>query len=38
MLGIITSAQSAGFSLDEIRRLLPINRESGWQHEQLLEA
>ena len=34
-LQIITSAQGAGFSLDEIRQLLPASLE-GWQHEQLL--
>lgn len=36
-LEIITSAQSAGFSLDEIRSLLP-NGEAQWQHAELLES
>ncbi|MGH8448288.1 MerR family transcriptional regulator [Pseudomonas sp.] len=31
----ITGAQGAGFSLDEIRQLLPTNA-SGWQHDELL--
>jgi len=35
MLEIITGAQSAGFSLDEIRSLLPLS-SGGWQHEELL--
>lgn len=34
-LDIITSAQRAGFSLDEIRNLLP-NDQARWQHEALL--
>lgn len=34
-LEIITSAQSAGFSLDEIRNLLPDARDQ-WQHAELL--
>ncbi|MDN3922537.1 MerR family transcriptional regulator [Roseateles violae] len=34
-LDIITSAQSAGFSLDEIRNLLP-NDQARWQHAELL--
>lgn len=37
MLEIITSAQSAGFSLDEIRTLLP-NDEARWQHDELLAS
>ena len=36
ILEIITSAQGAGFSLDEIRRLLPASRE-GWRHSELLD-
>lgn len=38
MLDIIASAQSAGFTLDEIRHLLPIASEGHWQHEELLQA
>ncbi|UVM19900.1 MerR family transcriptional regulator [Pseudomonas wadenswilerensis] len=34
-LQIITSAQGAGFSLEEIRQLLPANAD-GWQHDALL--
>lgn len=36
-LDIITSAQRAGFSLDEIRNLLP-NDQARWQHEALLAS
>lgn len=36
-LEIITSAQSAGFSLEEIRCLLP-NGQQKWQHGALLEG
>lgn len=35
MLELITGAQSAGFSLEEIRSLLPMS-SGGWQHEELL--
>ncbi|MDH0646904.1 MerR family transcriptional regulator [Pseudomonas sp. GD03858] len=35
VLEMITSAQAAGFSLEEIRQLLPSNAE-GWQHDELL--
>ncbi|MCR4507809.1 MerR family transcriptional regulator [Pseudomonas sp. 32.2.56] len=35
-LGIISCAQQAGFSLEEIRRLLPDANTEGWAHEQLL--
>ncbi|MFV3308137.1 MerR family transcriptional regulator [Pseudomonas sp. NY15181] len=35
ILEIITGAQSAGFSLEEIRHLLPLNA-NGWQHGELL--
>ena len=35
MLEIITGAQKAGFSLEEIRSLLTLSA-SGWQHEELL--
>ncbi|PTU65446.1 MerR family transcriptional regulator [Chromobacterium sp. Panama] len=35
ILDIIASAQSAGFSLEEIRRLLPTEPKA-WQHEDLL--
>lgn len=37
VLEIITGAQAAGFSLDEIRQLMPMNA-NGWQHEQLLSG
>ncbi|PLQ00040.1 MerR family transcriptional regulator [Cupriavidus pauculus] len=37
MLEIIASAQAAGFSLDQIRHLLPIGSEN-WQHDELLDA
>jgi DNA-binding transcriptional MerR regulator len=37
MLEIIAGAQSAGFSLDEIRSLLPDAQQT-WQHEALLES
>lgn len=35
ILEMITSAQAAGFSLDEIRHLLPMS-SNGWQHDELL--
>jgi DNA-binding transcriptional MerR regulator len=37
MLEIISTAQSAGFALDEIRSLLP-DSQSTWQHEALMES
>src|ERR1700759_1109381 len=37
VLQIITGAQAAGFSLEEIRQLMPMNA-SGWQHDQLLSG
>lgn len=37
VLEMITSAQAAGFSLEEIRQLLPVNA-SGWQHGELLDG
>ncbi|MGU7782196.1 MerR family transcriptional regulator [Burkholderia sp. PU8-34] len=37
MLEIISSAQSAGFSLEQIRHLLPVGA-GDWQHDGLLEA
>jgi DNA-binding transcriptional MerR regulator len=37
MLEIIASAQSAGFSLEQIRHLLPLG-PGDWQHEALLDA
>lgn len=37
ILEIITGAQNAGFSLDEIRTLLPISADD-WQHDELLES
>ncbi|WP_192557943.1 MerR family transcriptional regulator [Pseudomonas allokribbensis] len=35
VLEMITTAQTAGFSLEEIRSLLPIN-STGWLHDELL--
>jgi len=37
MLEIISSAQAAGFSLEEIRSLLP-DSQATWQHDALLES
>lgn len=37
MLEIIATAQSAGFTLDEIRNLLP-DAQATWQHNALLES
>ncbi len=37
-LGIISCAQQAGFSLEEIRRLLPDANAEGWAHDQLLSS
>ncbi|WP_025113465.1 MerR family transcriptional regulator [Pseudomonas sp. H1h] len=37
ILELITGAQAAGFSLEEIRQLMPMNAQ-GWQHEQLLSG
>lgn len=37
LLEIITCAQSAGFSLDQIRHLLPPG-SGDWQHDELLDA
>ncbi|WP_354227389.1 MerR family transcriptional regulator [Bradyrhizobium sp. F1.4.3] len=37
LLEIITSAQNAGFSLQEIRRLMPP-RFDAWHHDELLDA
>lgn len=37
ILEIITGAQSAGFSLEEIRHLLPLDA-NGWQHGELLDG
>lgn len=37
MLEIIAGAQSAGFSLEQIRHLLPV-KAGNWQHEALVEA
>jgi len=37
ILEIIASAQSAGFSLDQIRHLLPLGY-GNWQHDALLDA
>jgi DNA-binding transcriptional MerR regulator len=38
ILEIITGAQSAGFSLDEIRHLLPLGPNTSWRHDELLEG
>lgn len=38
LLNIIASAQQAGFSLDEIRRIMPPPDLSRWQHGNLIEA
>lgn len=35
VLELIMGAQGAGFSLEEIRQLLPVNAK-GWQHDELL--
>ena len=35
-LEIIVTAQQAGFSLDEIRNLLPEQGKAGWNHDKLL--
>ncbi|MDH4567513.1 MerR family transcriptional regulator [Pseudomonas sp. BN414] len=37
ILEIITGAQAAGFSLEEIRNLLPIG-QNNWQHGELLDS
>ncbi|WAJ29529.1 MerR family transcriptional regulator [Antarcticirhabdus aurantiaca] len=37
LLLVVTSAQQAGFSLDEVRHLLPTGSQ-GWQHEGLVAA
>jgi DNA-binding transcriptional MerR regulator len=37
MLEIIASAQRAGFSLEQIRNLLPTGQGS-WQHDELVDA
>lgn len=37
ILDMITCGQQAGFSLEELRQLLPKG-ESGWKHGELLEA
>lgn len=38
ILEIIIRAQNAGFSLDEIRHMLPISPNDSWQHENLLDG
>ena len=39
MLEIIRSAQQAGFTLDEIRALLPTNLDMNtWSHDKMLET
>lgn len=35
ILGIITTAQDAGFTLDEIRKLLPQSEGEGWDRDRL---
>lgn len=37
ILDLVTGAQNAGFSLDEIRRLLPTGQDV-WRHDELLAA
>lgn len=37
-LGIIACAQQSGFSLEEIRRLLPGSEQQGWAHDELLAS
>lgn len=37
-LGIISCAQQAGFSLEEIRRLLPDANPQGWAHDEMLAS
>jgi DNA-binding transcriptional MerR regulator len=37
-LTVITRAQQAGFSLEEIRRLLPDPQAQSWPHDELLAA
>lgn len=37
ILEIITGAQNAGFSLEEIRNLLPVSSDA-WRHDELLES
>ncbi|MFT3898438.1 MAG: MerR family transcriptional regulator [Thermomonas sp.] len=37
ILEIIDSAQSAGFSLEQVRHLLPLG-EGSWDHQELLDA
>ena len=36
ILDIIITAREAGFSLDEIRNLLPQHGKAGWSHDKLL--
>ncbi|MBC9251817.1 MerR family transcriptional regulator [Pseudomonas alcaligenes] len=38
ILDIITGAQQSGFSLEEIRRLLPGSEQQGWPHDELLAS
>ena len=37
-LGIIICSQQAGFSLDEIRNLLPDPKAQSWRHDELLAS
>ncbi|MWV17152.1 MerR family transcriptional regulator [Pseudomonas sp. L-22-4S-12] len=37
-LGLIACAQQSGFSLEEIRRLLPGSEQQDWAHDELLAS
>lgn len=37
VLEMITSAQAAGFTLEQIRHLMPVNA-NGWRHDELLDG
>ncbi|MFL6656636.1 MAG: MerR family transcriptional regulator [Massilia sp.] len=38
LLGIITTAQEAGFSLDEIRNLLPQEHDAAWDMDKMVAS
>jgi DNA-binding transcriptional MerR regulator len=38
LIEIITSAQRAGFALEEVRNLLPAPNLKGWKHDELLAS
>jgi DNA-binding transcriptional MerR regulator len=38
LIDIITSAQRAGFALEEVRKLLPAPNLKGWKHDELLAS